>query len=268
MARWKTHQGTSRIWWHRRVALFYLVDVVWWIFWWEIVGKIVGILAMWRILLGYGDILGISLGMLLVVDIVWRCNLTLKLEDSLNWVPHSILLFKIWIPFFQKLKWPILRTTLLGSGNVGGVRLGKGMWWVGWEWLGDGVIFIGQLYPIVGKAPGFEEGFLHWSRRCKIMTCVIAWPYMSGFLACTVRVMDNRTKSKSDQEWTCYTPKRKPLVKSQNHRTWLSKHPSSRIIWSWEDMLKIFWGATMWHTWNDSGVPWRFSQSWGFSSSG
>ena len=150
MARWKTHQGTSRIWWHRRVALFYLVDVVWWIFWWEIVGKIVGILAMWRILLGYGDILGISLGMLLVVDIVWRCNLTLKLEDSLNWVPHSILLFKIWIPFFQKLKWPILRTTLLGSGNVGGVRLGKGMWWVGWEWLGDGVIFIGQLYPIVG----------------------------------------------------------------------------------------------------------------------
>lgn len=122
--------------------------------------------------------------------------------------------------------------------------------------------------PIVGNAPGFEEGFLHWSRRCKIMTCVIAWPYMSGFLACTVRVMDNRTKSKSDQEWTCYTPKRKPLVKSQNHRTWLSKHPSSRIIWSWEDMLKKFWGATMWHTWNDSGVPWRFSQSWGFSSSG
>lgn len=159
MARWRTHHGTSRIWWHWRVALFYLVDVVWWIFWWEIVGKIVGILAMWRILLGYGDILGISLGMLLVVDIVWRCNLTLKLEDSLNWVPHSILLFKIWIPFFQKLKWPILRTTLLGSGNVGDVLLGKGMWWVGWEWLGDGVIFIGQLLALREESPSSRHVF-------------------------------------------------------------------------------------------------------------
>ena len=103
-----------------RVTLFYLVDVVWWIFWWEIVGKIVGILAMWRILLGYRDILGISLGMLLVVDIVWRCNLTLKLEDSLNWIPP--------IPSY------CLRFEFLFSKNSNGPFWGPPSWGVGmWE---------------------------------------------------------------------------------------------------------------------------------------